>query len=341
MIERLLRPHVRDLVPYSTARDEFGGEARVFLDANENPFGIDLNRYPDPRSLELRRLISAIKGVSLDSVCVGNGSDELIDLIIRAVAAPGDQIVITPPTYGMYGVAARVNGVGVSECRLTSSFELNVDELRSALSGRDKAIFLCSPNNPTGNQLTLDEVRGVLRVFPGLVVVDEAYIDFARGESAVTLLEETDRLVVIQTLSKAWGLAGARVGIAIAAPMFTAVLTRMKLPYNISTLAQRAACERLREPTRHLEEVSVLVLERERLRERLSELACVERVYPSEGNFLLVRCPDSARVFGKLREAGIIVRDRSHEPGCERCLRITVGTAAENEDLLRVMRELV
>jgi histidinol-phosphate aminotransferase len=339
MIETLLRPHIRDLVPYSTARDEFGGEARVFLDANENPFGMDLNRYPDPRSTELRRLISINKEVSVDSVCVGNGSDELIDLIIRAVAAPGERIVITPPTYGMYGVAARVNGVGITECRLTSSFRLDSDQLRRRTSEGDKAIFLCSPNNPTGNQLSLDEIRRVLRVFPGLVVVDEAYIDFASGESAVALLKETDRLVVLQTLSKAWGLAGARVGIAIAAPMFAAVLSRMKLPYNVSTLAQRAACERLRESARHAEEVSALVRERERLRERLCDLRSVEKVYPSEGNFLLVRCDDSKEVFHKLREVGIIVRDRSHEPGCEGCLRITVGTPAENEELLRVLGE--
>lgn len=341
MIERLLRPHIRELVPYSTARDEFGGEARVFLDANENPFGTDLNRYPDPRSTDLRRMISERKQVSLDSVCVGNGSDEIIDLIIRAVAAPGDRIVITPPTYGMYGVAARVNGVEVNECRLTSSFDLDIDQLKRAVSERDKVIFLCSPNNPTGNQLTLDEIRGVLDVFPGLVVVDEAYIDFARGESAVRLLETTDRIVVIQTLSKAWGLAGARVGIAIAAPIFIAALARMKLPYNLSVLAQRAACERLSESERCAQDVRVLVGERERLRRRLGELSVVETVYPSEGNFLLVRCSDSASVFNKLRAAGIIVRDRSHEPGCHRCLRITVGTQPENDELIRILEEFV
>jgi histidinol-phosphate aminotransferase len=341
MIERLLRPHIRELVPYSTARDEFGGEARVFLDANENPFGGNLNRYPDPRATELRRLISGRRQVSLDSVCVGNGSDEIIDLIIRAVAASGDRIVITPPTYGMYGVAAKVNGVGVTECRLTSSFDLDLDELKAAVSERDKVIFLCSPNNPTGNQLTLHEIRGVLNVFPGLVVVDEAYVDFASGESATRLIEETDRLVVIQTLSKAWGLAGARVGIAIAAPMFIAALMRMKLPYNLSALAQRAACERLSESERHAEEVRVLVSERERLRRRLQRLSVVETVYPSQGNFLLVRCSDSAAVFRRLRAGGIIVRDRSHEPGCQRCLRITVGTPSENDELLRMLEELV
>ncbi len=341
MIERLLQPHIRKLVPYSTARDEFGGEARVFLDANENPFGTDLNRYPDPRSTELRRMIAERRQVSLESVCVGNGSDEIIDLIIRAVAAPGDRIVIAPPTYGMYGVAARVNGVEVTECHLTSSFDLDIDRLKETVSERDKVIFLCSPNNPTGNQLSLDEIRGVLEIFPGLVVVDEAYIDFAKGESAVRLLEMTDRVVVIQTLSKAWGLAGARIGIAIAAPIFIATLARMKLPYNLSTLAQRAACERLSESERYAGEVSVLVGERERLRTRLGELSVVETVYPSEGNFLLLRCSDSAAVFKKLRAAGIIVRDRSHEPGCHRCLRITVGAPPENDELVRILEEFV
>jgi histidinol-phosphate aminotransferase len=241
----------------------------------------------------------------------------------------------------MYGVAAKVNGVGVTECRLTSSFDLDLDELKAAVSERDKVIFLCSPNNPTGNQLTLHEIRGVLNVFPGLVVVDEAYVDFASGESATRLIEETDRLVVIQTLSKAWGLAGARVGIAIAAPMFIAALMRMKLPYNLSALAQRAACERLSESERHAEEVRVLVSERERLRRRLQRLSVVETVYPSQGNFLLVRCSDSAAVFRRLRAGGIIVRDRSHEPGCQRCLRITVGTPSENDELLRMLEELV
>lgn len=341
MIERLLRPHIRELVPYSTARDEFGGEARVFLDANENPFGGDLNRYPDPRATELRRMISEQKQVSLDSLCVGNGSDEIIDLIIRAVAAPGDRIVITPPTYGMYGVAARVNEVGVTGCRLTSSFDLDIDQLKGVVSERDKVVFLCSPNNPTGNQLSLDEIRGVLNVFPGVVVVDEAYIDFASGESATRLIEETDRLVVIQTLSKAWGLAGARVGIAIGAPMFIAALMRMKLPYNLSTLAQRVACERLSESERYAEEVRLLVSERERLRRRLEALRVVETVYPSQGNFLLVRCSDSSAVFQRLREGGIIVRDRSHEPGCQRCLRITVETPRENDELLRMLEEFV
>jgi histidinol-phosphate aminotransferase len=249
--------------------------------------------------------------------------------------------VITPPTYGMYSVAARVNGVGVTECRLTSSFDLDIDQLQRVVSQRDKAIFLCSPNNPTGNQFTLDAIRGVLDVFPGLVVVDEAYIDFAKGESAVRLIEETDRVVVIQTLSKAWGLAGARVGMAIATPKFIAVLSRMKLPYNLSALAQRVACERLREPERHVEEVRVLIRERERLEQKLSEVNLVEKVYKSEGNFLLVKCTNSKMVFDKLQEVGIIVRDRSHEPSCEGCLRITVGTPVENEELLRVMRELV
>lgn len=341
MIERLLRPHVRELVPYSTARDEYGGGARVFLDANENPFGTDLNRYPDPRATELRRMISATKRVSLDSVCVGNGSDEIIDLIIRAVAAPGDRIVITPPTYGMYGVAARVNGVAIGECPLTESFDLDISLLREALSERDKVIFLCSPNNPTGNQLTLEEIRDVLNVFPGLVVVDEAYIDFASGESATRLFDETERLVVIQTLSKAWGLAGARVGIAMASPIFIAALMRMKLPYNLGALAQRAACERLSESERYTEEVRILISERERLRGRLGELKAIERVYPSQGNFLLVRCADSAGVFRRLQEAGIIVRDRSHEPGCHRCLRITVGTPRENDELVRMLEQFV
>jgi histidinol-phosphate aminotransferase len=341
MIERLLRPHLRELIPYSTARDEFEGEARVFLDANENPFGGELARYPDPRSTELRRMIAKRRSVSLESICVGNGSDEIIDLIIRAVASPGDRIAITPPTYGMYAVAARVNGVGVTECPLTSSFELDIERLSVVASERDKVLFLCSPNNPTGNQLTLDQIRGVSRMFPGLVVVDEAYIDFAKGESAVQLIEESDRIVVIQTLSKAWGLAGARVGIAIASPIFIAALMRMKLPYNLSALAQRVACQRLSEPERYVEEVKLIVDERERLRRRLGELSAIERVYPSEGNFLLVRCRDSAAVVQRLRESGIIVRDRGQERGCQRCVRITVGTPSENDQLLRILEEIV
>lgn len=341
MVSNLFREHLKQIVPYSTARDEFPGAARVYLDANENPFEADLNRYPDPHARQLTEALASIKGVSPEQLFVGNGSDEAIDLLIRTVVNPGDGVVITPPTYGMYAVAARNHGAVVLSAPLSKDFSLDLEAIRLASHQGGKLLFLCSPNNPTGNQFSLAEIARVLDCFPGLVVVDEAYIDFASGPSAVSLLDGRERLVVLQTLSKAWGLAGARVGIALGAPALITLLRAIKLPYNVNTLSQRAALVRLQEVERFKEEVAVLVQQREWLTKTLSTLSGVLQVYPSQGNFLLVQIRGSSQVFEALRAEGVIVRDRSRELHCEECLRISIGTPEENELLVEAIRRCI
>lgn len=339
LVSDLIKPYIQALVPYSTARDEFSGVADVYLDANENPFATSVNRYPDPHHKELKGQISALKGMPVDTIFVGSGSDEAIELLVRVVDTEKGGITIAPPTYGMYRVAARNNDVHVVEAALNPDFSLNIDKIRQASDSGSKLLFVCSPNNPTGTQYSLDEVRNVLEAFQGVVVVDEAYVDFSTGESALGLLSESDRLVVLQTFSKAWGMAGIRLGLAFAAPTLVAAMNKLKLPYNVSTLTQQFALTRLREAGRVGEERQAIVRERERVRSELAKLPCVETVFPSEGNFLLVRFKDSAEAFHVLRDAGVIVRDRSHELHCSGCLRITIGTANENNRVVAVLAE--
>ena len=341
MINELLRPHVMALSPYSTARDDFKGEARIYLDANENPFGDGLNRYPDPHCRALKERVSNLKGVAVERIFVGNGSDEAIDLLVRAFVAPGESVAITPPTYGMYAVAARGNGAHVVPAPLMPDFSLEMEALERVSAEGARLIFLCSPNNPTGNQLALSEIETVLVRTRGIVVVDEAYIDFASGPSACVLLEQHPRLVVLQTLSKAWGLAGIRIGLAFADPIIIQALSRLKLPYNINALSQKEAIASLADTTHYKEQVTELLAERRRVALELASISSMQKVFPSEGNFLLVRCKDSARLFEHLRDRGVIVRDRSHELHCEGCLRITIGTRAENDELLALIRSWV
>jgi histidinol-phosphate aminotransferase len=332
---------VRDLAPYSTARDEFKGEARIYLDANENPFGSGLNRYPDPHSRALRARVSQLRGVAAERIFVGNGSDEAIDLLVRAFVAPGEAVVITPPTYGMYGVGARSNGAEVVDAPLRRDFSLDLEALERASEKGGRLIFLCSPNNPTGNQLSLGEIEEVLSRTTGMVVVDEAYIDFASAPSACALLARYPRLVVLQTLSKAWGMAGIRIGLAFGDPVVIQALSKLKLPYNINSLSQEAALERLADTARYSEQVAVVLAERQRVVGALSNVSCVREVFPSEGNFILIRCENSRRLFEFLRDRGVIVRDRSHELHCDGCLRITIGTHSENDELMSLMRDFV
>jgi len=341
MILKLLRPHVRALRGYSTARDEFSGTAQVYLDANENPFESDLNRYPDPHCRALKQRISELKGLERERIFIGNGSDEAIDLLVRALVAPGQMIITTPPTYGMYAVAAQAHGFSVIEVPMSVDFSLDYDGLAHADARGGVLTFLCSPNNPTGGQLSRWDIEQVLRRSNGVVVVDEAYIDFAAGASACTLLKEYPHLVVLQTLSKAWGMAGARVGLAFGDPHLIAALSKLKLPYNVNALSQRIALERLADTELYAQQVQRIVRERERLTSELSKIQTVQAVFPSEGNFLLVRCVDERRLFEALRMQGIIVRDRSYDVHCSGCLRITVGTEAENDRLLEAVRGFV
>lgn len=336
---RLLRPNIRDLVPYSSARDEFKGEAKVFLDANENSFGSPLtkwyNRYPDPLQRKLKQKLSEIKGVPPEKIFIGNGSDECIDILIRALCVPGkDNIIICPPTYGMYEVSANINDVQVNKVNLTPDFQLNLEALEQAIDANTKLLFLCSPNNPTGNSLVREDVEMVLNNFDGLVVIDEAYINFSRHRSFSIELEEYPNLVVMQTLSKAWGLAALRVGTAFASEEIITVMNKVKPPYNINQPSQELALQALEEVGQVNDMIREIVKEREALKESLLQLPPVKKVYPSDANFLLVKVDDARGMYEYLLQHQVVVRDRSRVELCEGCLRITVGTPAENKTLI-------
>ncbi len=341
MARDFIRPYIKELTPYSTARDEFTGTATIFLDANENPYPSPVNRYPDPHQRALKARIAEMKRVAVESIFLGNGSDEAIDLLVRVINCAEGGITITSPTYGMYAVTAANNGVSVVDAPLRADFTLDIGAISTASEGGSRLLFLCSPNNPTGRQYELADVQRVLEVFAGIVVVDEAYIDFADVPSAVELISTNDRLVVLQTFSKAWGMAGIRLGMAFAAPTIVRAMNTLKLPYNVTELTQRYALDRLQEPDRTRREVSELRAERERVARELQGIPGIERVFPSGGNFLLVRISDPKRVFECLRPRGIIVRDRSKERGCEGCLRITIGRGEDNDLLLTALREIV
>lgn len=342
-LDRLIRENIKKLKPYSSARSEFSGSAKVFLDANENSFGSPLtkwyNRYPDPLQWEVKKKMAAIKKVDAENMLLGNGSDECIDLVIRAFCNPQrDNIIICPPTYGMYEVYAAINDVPVKEVPLTPAFQLNLEALEEAVDASTKIIFFCSPNNPTGNSLDREDIEMVLNNFDGIVVVDEAYINYSRHRSFVTELNEYPNLVVMQTFSKAWGLAALRLGMIFASKEIVAVLNKIKPPYNINGATQELALKALN----NLEDVNRMITDTVKLREELvkelNNTPCVEKIYPSDANFLLVKVTDANAIYAFLRDKGIIVRNRHNVLLCEGCLRITVGTEKENRDLLQALR---
>lgn len=337
-LAELVRPNIRTLAPYSTARDEYGGQRiDVWLDANESPYDNGVNRYPDPRQQRLRELLAARKGIATDRIFIGSGSDEAIDLAYRIFCRPGiDNAVSIAPTYGMYRVAAAVNDVELREVPLGNDFLLPVERLLAAADERSKLLWLCSPNNPTGNAFPATEIERLLRRFDGMVVLDEAYIDFAAGPGFLARLGEFGNLIVLQTLSKAWGMAGLRLGLAFASEAVAGLFARVKYPYNINSLAQQAVAERLTEDI--APQVAEIRAERDRLAPQLAACPAIERVYPSDANFILVRTPDPDRMYDALISAGVIVRNRSRIPGCEGCLRITVGTPAENARMIETVK---
>ncbi len=343
-LEQLLRPHLRTLVPYSSARDDYQGTQGVFLDANENPFGSitdqDWNRYPDPYQRKLKEKLAGIRGISAQNIYLGNGSDEPIDLLLRAFCEPGlDNVIINPPTYGMYKVSADINNVEVREVLLTEHFELDVNQIFSSIGDKTKLIFICSPNNPTGNDLSLDAIREVIGGFRGIVIVDEAYIDFCSRASFVEMLEEFPNLVVLQTFSKAWGLAGLRLGVAYCSEEIMVILKKIKAPYNLSGLTQEVAMEALDKWKQKDEMVKRILENREKLREDLSKIDSVMKIYPSDANFLLVEMEDAHSRYQNLVEQGVIVRDRSGVILCNDALRITVGTKQENARLVEELKK--
>ena len=338
-LDLLIRENVKKLTPYSSARDDFKGEAKIFLDANENSLGSPLtrwyNRYPDPHQLKVKEKLSDIKKVPVENIFLGNGSDECIDILQRAFCEPAiDNIIICPPTYGMYEVCANVNNIQVKKVNLTAEFQLDIEAIENDIDENTKMIFLCSPNNPTANSLYHEDIETILNNYFGLVVIDEAYINFSRQKSFSVQLSEYPNLVVMQTLSKAWGLAALRVGITLASQEIITVMNKIKPPYNIGQASQELTLQALEEVEQVNEMIREIIKEREALASALVNLSSVEKVYPSDANFLLVKMNDAVVIYKKLLAMGIVVRDRSKLELCEGCLRITVGTKEENQTLL-------
>ena len=341
-LEQLTRANIRRLKPYSSARDEYKGvAASVFLDANENPYNNPNNRYPDPLQWEVKKTLARLKGVAPERIFLGNGSDEAIDLAFRAFCEPRvDNVVAIEPTYGMYLVAAEINDVEYRRVLLDGHFQFKAEQMLAAADEHTKLMFLCSPNNPTGNDLSHAEIEKLLKGFDGLVIVDEAYMDFSDEPSFQERLDEFPNLIVLQTFSKAWGCAAIRLGMAFASEDVIALFNKIKYPYNVNQLTQQQALEMLH---RHYEKqrwVEMLKQERDRLEGEFATLPCVRKVFPSNANFFLVRVTDAPRIYNHLVGEGIIVRNRHTVTLCGNCLRITVGTTAENETLLEALRKL-
>lgn len=341
-INNLLRKNIQNLKPYSSARDEYSGDAMVFLDANENPFNEPYNRYPDPLQKELKQKISVLKNIPSNQIFLGNGSDEPIDLLVRAFCEPGiDNIVTINPTYGMYQVAADTNDIEVIKVSLTKEFELDSKQVLQTVNEKTKLIFLCSPNNPSGNSLNKKEMLEIIRKFEGLVIVDEAYIDFAPGKSLLPEINKYPNLVILQTFSKAWGMAGIRLGMAFATVEIIHILNKIKYPYNINILTQKKALELLDNKEQVDIWVKKLIEERDKMIKYLAKLHFVTKIYPSDANFLLVSMTDARAIYNYLVENGIIVRDRSKIHLCDNSLRITIGTMDEDIVLLQALKDYI
>lgn len=338
-IRELLRENIRTLAPYSTARDEYQGELGIYLDANENPYDNNYNRYPDPHQKNLKRRLAEIKGVPVEKIFIGNGSDEPIDLVFRLFCEPRRHNAVSiAPTYGMYKVAAAINDVQMREVQLEPGFTLDAEKLLAAADENTRLLFLCSPNNPSGNCFPKKEIEKVIRRFKAAVILDEAYIDFAGQPGFLSELDEYPNLVILQTLSKAWGMAGLRLGLAFAQPLIVDTLSRVKYPYNINVVTQKIVLEQLRKsPDAQIAEI---VSERGRVLEGLAKNPVIRKIHPTDANFVLVEVDEPRTIYDRLIGAGIIVRDRSRIKGCEGCLRITIGTPEENDRLLETLKKL-
>jgi histidinol-phosphate aminotransferase len=340
-IENLLRDNIKNLKAYSSARDEYKEVTNemVFIDANENPFESDVNRYPDPQQSKVKSRLSDLKRIPSNQILLGNGSDEVLDLIFRAFCEPNQDNVITlPPTYGMYSVLANLNAISMKEVLLNSNFEPNVDQILKTQNQNSKVLFLCSPNNPTANSFEASKIEKLIKEFKGIVVIDEAYIDFSNQDSWLLRLNEFQNLIVTQTLSKAYGLAGIRLGICYASKEIIAVLNRIKPPYNINELTQQAALKRLNAIDAINTEVKTILDQRTQLSKAIEAIDFVENVYTSDANFLLVKVDDANNRYKQLIDKGIVTRNRTTQPLCENCLRFTVGTEKENEKLIECLR---
>jgi histidinol-phosphate aminotransferase len=338
-ILRLVRKNILEMKPYSSARDEFKGEAEIFLDANENPYPSGYNRYPDPLQWHVKKKLAPLKGVDPGQIFLGNGSDEAIDLIIRAFCEPYENaVLVTDPTYGMYAVCAALNAVPLIKVNLTNEFDLDSEAMLNAATEHTKVIFLCSPNNPTGNLLTREKVLNVISRFPGIVVIDEAYIDFTHSDSFTELLSTYENLIVLQTFSKAWGLAGLRLGMAFASVSIINILNKIKYPYNVNVQTQDIALKVLDDVAKKDGAVREIITQRKLLEKDLLQLGITKKVYPSDANFLLVKVNDAPAIYQYLMNKKIIVRERSRVTLCENCIRITVGTPQENKNLIAALK---
>ncbi|MCZ8354545.1 MAG: histidinol-phosphate transaminase [Cyclobacteriaceae bacterium] len=338
-LDTIIRNNIKQMKPYSSARDEFKGEADVYLDANENPFENGYNRYPDPLQIKVKERLAAIKNTKVENIILGNGSDEIIDLLIRACCEPGkDAILLAEPTYGMYGVCAQVNNVAVKKISLTKEFQLDWNAILQVDFSTIKITFICSPNNPSGNLFKKEDVISLIKQSKGIVVVDEAYIDFANDEGFLPMLNQFPNLVVMQTFSKAWGMAGLRLGIGYASTELITVLNKIKYPYNINTFTQNFALQQLSQVENIRKQVNEILTEREKLKLDLVNLPSVLNIYPSDANFLLVKVNDARKMYLRLQQQGIIVRDRSNVILCDDCLRITIGTVDENKKLIEAIQ---
>ena len=343
-LSNLVRDNIKNLKPYSSARHEFTGKASVFLDANENaygsPLGVSYNRYPDPLQWQLKFQLARIKGVPAENICIGNGSDEIIDLAYRIFCNPGkDNVIICPPTYGMYAVNADINDVEIRKVNLTTDFQLDVDGITHATDGNTKLLFICSPNNPTGNNMNRADVELLLNNFPGIVIIDEAYINYSKQKTFIQELMEYPNLIVMQTLSKAWGLAALRLGLCFASLDIIDLFNKVKPPYNINEPSQQLALEALQNTQKVNEWIKEVVQQKEILINEFNSFSFVKTVYPSDANFILIKVDDADQLYQYLAANEIVVRNRSKETGCQNCLRISIGTPEENEILINTMKK--
>ena len=344
-LDNLVRDNIKKMTAYSSARHEFTGNASIYLDANENSFGSPLpdnfNRYPDPLQMDVKEKLSKIKGVPPQNIFIGNGSDEAIDLLYRIFCEPGrDNAIIFPPTYGMYEVCAEMNDVKIKKVNLTKEYQLDIESIETAIDAFTRLIFICSPNNPTGNSINRTDVEIILNNFDGIVVIDEAYINYSKQKSFITELTEYPNLVVMQTLSKAWGLAGLRLGMAFGSKPIIELMNKVKYPYNINTATQLLVSDALNNIDWVNEHIAITVTERDRLKTELLNLSFTQEVYPSDANFLLAKMKNARIIYEQLCEKGIIVRDRSKVVLCEDSLRITIGTEDENNKLIEALNNL-
>lgn len=343
-INNLVRENVKTMKPYSSARDEFKDfdvSQMIFLDANENPYENGVNRYPDPQQSSVKAVLAKQRNLKVSQVLLGNGSDEVLDLLFRAFCEPKiDNVITLPPTYGMYGVLANINAVENREVLLSQDFQPEIDKILSTADANTKMLFLCSPNNPTGNSFDDESIVTLLKNFKGLVVIDEAYIDFSKKPSWLNELDEYQNLVITQTLSKAYGLAGIRLGICYASVAIIAVLNKIKLPYNVNELTQQRALERLADKEKIQLEIDSIVIQRDDLLKVLSEVQFVSKIYPTEANFVLIKVDDANKRYNELIQKGIVIRNRTTQPLCENTLRLTIGTADENKILMEALKAI-